>query len=282
MKIAINNGYFRKVYNSDRCRSEFETAQLCKKGGFSVLDCSPDYLDEFDWERKAHLLSEYFQSENIEVEQSHAPFNRYDKLPIEVFKERLRRSIIIASIIGAKRIVIHADEYVAPDGVYNSKKACDFAYEFFAPYVEQAVKLGIGIAVENLFKDGRDRCTSTVEEILEIIGHFNDPNVSCCWDFGHAAVAFKENMLNELKKIGTLVSCTHVHDNYFYDDLHLPLFLGKIDWQAHVSYLKKINYPGAFTFECVYGVMPEASISDFLKYQHNAAEQLLHVFSEVK
>ena len=46
MNIAINNGYFRKRYESSDLRDEQETALLCKKGGFSVLDCSPDCLTD--------------------------------------------------------------------------------------------------------------------------------------------------------------------------------------------------------------------------------------------
>ncbi len=281
MNIAINNGYFKKRYESDVQRDELETARLCKKGGFSLLDCSPDYLTDDNWQEKAEALAQAFKEEGITVEQSHAPFNRYDREPAEIFKEKLSRSFIIASIIGAKRIVIHADEYSVPAGEYVSEDACRFAYDYFAPLVELASKLGIGVAVENLFEDGmggkyRSRCTSTTEEILRILELFNDPIVTCCWDFGHAAVAFKENMLGELKKVGKYVTCTHVHDNYLYDDLHLPLFLGKIDWKSHIEYLREINYPGAFTFECVYGTIPEPSMIDFLKYQHNAAEYLVN------
>ena len=67
------------------------------------------------------------------------------------------------------------------------------------------------------------RCCSTAEEVITIIDSFRDPNVTCCWDFGHAAVAFRENMLEELKKVGNRLSSTHVHDNNMRADLHSTL-----------------------------------------------------------
>ena len=280
MNIAVNSGYFKKIYGSDNVRNDLEAALICKKGGFDILDCSPKFFEQDDWQRKADDLAESFAKEGITVEQSHAPFNRYIREDEQIFKEKLRRSFIIASKLGAKRIVIHADEYVPKDGIYRSEDACRFAYEFFAPFVELAEKLGIGVAVENLFedrkKDDRERCTSTVDEVLKIIELFNTPSVTCCWDFGHAAVAFGDNMLDELKKAAKYVTCTHVHDNYFFSDMHLPIFLGKIDWGAQIKYLKEINYPGAFTFEFVYGVLPDDAIYDFLKFQYNSARFLVN------
>ena len=107
---------------------------LCKAGGFSWIDCSPKFLTDEHWQDKAKKLSEDLARENIKVEQSHAPFNRYAHEPDDVFKEKLRRSVITAAEIGAKRIVIHADEYDYSKG-YDSEKACRFAYEyFFADY----------------------------------------------------------------------------------------------------------------------------------------------------
>lgn len=276
MQIAINSGYFRKIFDSDKTRTDLECARLCKKGGFSHIDCSPNFLKDSDWQDQAKKLAADLESEGIIVEQSHAPFNRYNREPESQFKEKLRRSFLTAAELGAKNIVIHADEYVCEKGTYDSEAACRFAYDYFAPFVELAQKNGIGVAVENLFEDGihckRDRCTSTTDEILRIIELFNTPEVSCCWDFGHAAVSFGDNMLDELKKVGGHVTCTHVHDNYKNSDTHLPIFLGKINWKAHMDYLRKILYKGAFTFEFVYGVIPENLIDDFLKFQYNAAQ----------
>ena len=116
------------------------------------------------------------------------------------------------------------------------------------------------------------RCCSTAEEVITIIDSFRDPNVTCCWDFGHAAVAFRENMLEELKKVGNRLSSTHVHDNNMRADLHQAVYMGKIDWESHISYLKEIGYKGAFTYEFVYGSIPEPLLPEYLKMSRCTAE----------
>lgn len=279
MEISVNSDYFRRCRNG-AVRSAEECALLCKAGGFSVLDCTPGLLAQEDWESRTQHLSEFLKAEGLRVEQSHAPFNRYSQEPAEAFREKLRRAFRTAAILGARRIVIHADEYHAPEGEYDSEAACRFAYDFFAPFVEMAKKDGLGVAVENLFEDGltgagRSRCTSTVEEVLRVVELFHDEAVSVCWDFGHAAVSYGEGMLAPLRQAAPLVTCTHVHDNYLQQDMHLPLFHGKIDWEAQVRCLREAGYAGAFTFEYVYGTLPDAAAVDFLQYQRRAAAELL-------
>lgn len=278
MDIAVNSGYFRRKYEGGE-RTDLACARLCRQGGFSYIDCSPGCIEEEDWQSRAATLAEGLHKEGITVIQSHAPFNRYRREPEDVFREKLRRAFHTAAILGARHIVIHADEYVCPPGEYDSEAACRYAYEFFAPFVELAQNLGIGVAVENLFEDrpgqGRSRCTSTVEEIRRILELFHTPTVGCCWDFGHAATAFGGGMLTELEKIAPAVTCTHVHDNYLNGDLHLPLFLGKTDWRPQIGCLRSVGYPGFFTYEFVYGCMPEEVIPSFLHFQREAALALL-------
>ena len=60
MEFAINTGYFRRVYGSYRKRTDLECAQLCKKGVFSLIDYSPNFLTEDDRHDKAKKLAEDF------------------------------------------------------------------------------------------------------------------------------------------------------------------------------------------------------------------------------
>lgn len=281
MDISINSGYFRRRREGGAPRGEEECALLCKAGGISILDATPNYFLEEDWEGKTQRFAEFLAKNGMAVGQSHAPFNRYRKEATEVFRKKLERCLSMAAMLGAKQIVIHADDYVAPQGkAYDSEAACRFAYEFYAPFVEKAAKLGIGVAVENLFEDGlcgaeRSRCTSTVEEVLRIVELFGEKAVSVCWDFGHAAAAYGEQMLTALQKVAPLVTCTHVHDNYFWQDLHLPVFHGKVDWEEEVRCLCQAGYKGNFTFEYVYGTLADEAAVDFLRYQKKAVTVLL-------
>ena len=281
MKISVNSSYFTKIRGDSKRRSDFEAALLCKQNGFDIIDCTTSFYKEPDESlvlRKANELCQQLSDEGITVDQSHAPFNRYSRLPTEEHKRQLRGAFKVSSILGAKNIVIHADEYFAPEGKqYSSKDACEYAYDYFAPFVEFAKKNDMGVAIENVFGDmGIPRYGSEVEEVIAIIDRFNDPCVGCCWDFGHAAVAFgAEKMLDKLKMVGKRLSSTHVHDNYVYSDMHFPPFLGKIDWESHISYLKELGYDGTFTYEFVYGCVPDELVGDYLKLARKTAEFML-------
>ena len=211
------------------------------------------------------------------IEQTHAPYNRYAGEDPAVFSEKLRHAFETAVLLGAKRIVIHADEYRSTKRAYRSENAVRYAYDFFAPFVEYALKNDLGVAIENVFEDGyldMPRCCSDVDELIELIDRYNDPGVTCCWDFGHAACAYGEKMLDALKKVGTRLSCTHVHDNKFVDDLHLPPYFGKVDWTSHMRYLKELGYTGAFTYEFVYGLLPRALKPDYIALSLKTAHHL--------
>lgn len=280
MKLSICSSYFRKCRGTDEKRSDIEAARLCKQGGFDTIDCTTSFYahaDRSEALRKAHILARELADEGITVDQSHAPFNRYSRLDTEEHKRRVWGAFEVSAILGVKNMVIHADEYFAPKGKqYSAKDACDYAYDYFAPYVEFAKKHGMGVAIENVFGDmGIPRYGSEVEDIISIIDRFNDPCVGCCWDFGHAAVAFgEEKMLDKLKQVGSRLTCTHVHDNYVYSDMHLPPYMGKIDWESHMAYLKEVGYNGTFTYEFVYGCIPDELLPDYIKLSYKTAQFL--------
>lgn len=279
MEISVNSSYFRKIRGTDKKRTDLEAALICKQAGITVLDCTPSFTNDEDWERQAHKLAEDFSREGIRIEQGHAPFNRYKKKPLDEFKEELWRSFKTAQILGSRYHVIHADEYPL-SLTYDSKAACDYSYELFAPYIEFAEKNGFGVAIENLFDEpsapnvnGRNRFTAVIEEQLEIIDRFNCKAVTACWDFGHANVSFGKDAVDKLKMLGSRLTCTHVHDNEG-SDKHMPMYFGKINWEAYAEYLKSA-YNGVFTYEFVYNEIPEEILADYLALAKKTAENLL-------
>ena len=99
-----------------------------------------------------------------------------------------------------KQIVIHGDDYrPLPGETYNTQKALERTYEFWAPYVEKAANQGVLVAIETVFEDNRsknappDRFTSRLEELATLIDKFDNPYVKCCWDSGHARLAFGDD-----------------------------------------------------------------------------------------
>lgn len=280
-RLSINLDYIMSARFGGKEYTAVEAAKLCYDAGFRVLDYTPKTADDGWYDRIADEARE-IRAMGFDISQTHAPFNRYTKFPEEVFHENLRRHFEAAKLLGVQHSVVHGNEYGNFENGYDPKAACDYVYELLAPHIEFAVKNGIGIGVENLGERCVDRDESTrknftcrAEEVLELIERFNDPLVTCCWDFGHAHVAYGKQMLDELKKIGKLLTCTHIHDNYYDIDLHLPPFMGDVDWKSHMRYLYESGYAGDITFELVYGHIPAEFTKEFLASMYKVGEDLL-------
>lgn len=264
MEHSINIHYIAKTLPMKKA------AQLVSEAGFTALDYTPPVTDN-NWERIMEEHMQIFSENHLHVHQTHAPFNRYnhhgDKHHLLV-----ERTLQATQALNATYMVVHGDEFDFKNMEYTPQKALEYNYNYFAPYVEIAATLDIGIAFENVFEDAnRPRFCSDVTELKALIERFHAANVSCCWDFGHANVAFGTEQPDKMAAIADLISCTHIHDNYYGKDLHLPPFFGEIDWNTCMQILGNAGYKGNLSFEFVYGAIPEALAKDYLKNYYNTA-----------
>ena len=286
MELSLSLNYLLRQRGTDVLRDFEKAAALCRGAGFRFVDYSPDYIHD-DWEERAGRDREILDRIGIRVEQTHAPMNRYGWYDPDFFAVCYRRLFEASRIVGAKYVVVHADEYRTTDH-YDEKEILNLEYERLAPYVDYAAKHDMTVAVENLFEDvvarcpqinGKSRFTSRIGELRGIIERFNTPNAACCWDFGHAKCAFgNDGMLDALKQVGRYLVCTHVHDNYYDRDLHLMPFLGDIDWESHMAYLREAGYGGKLSFEFVYGAFPDRLLPVWLKTAYAVGECLAGIF----
>ena len=280
MELSINLDYLRRQRHTQTLRPLETVAAWCAQAGFRYLDYSGEYARD-DWQAEAYRQREALDAAGLSVEQTHAPFNRYGSYEPALFAEYYRRAFETSRILGAKYVVVHADEY-RPAGRYDEQQILSYTCDFLAPWVDFAAKNGLVVAVENLFEDkafpeidGKNRYTARVEELLAVIERFHTPEVGCCWDFGHARCAFGDGMLDALRQAAPYLVCTHVHDNNHREDQHLLPFLGEIDWEAHMALLREHGYQGKLSFEFVYGRIPDALIPSCLETARRAGETLL-------
>ena len=284
MELGLNLNYLCKNSRERTAEQILEKAEYCRDLGYTSFDFLTN-LNREDWKEHAQHVRALLDEKGLAIHQSHAPFFRYNKnITIEEFKPMISRSIEVAGILGSKYIVMHADEYRLAEGeVYDSKKVHDWTYEYLAPFVEEAKKCGVAIALEDLFEEGgskkpRSRHCSTVEELLGLIERFNDDAVGCCWDFGHGEVAYgAEASFDAFKAVFPYITCTHVHDNYYNKDLHLLPYQGNLDWTAYMKYMKENNYKGNFTYEFVYGNMPPVILHEYLLFAKKIADHLFAI-----
>ena len=286
MNISVNANYLRVQRNTALKRTPLECISICAEAGFSVLDYTPNiYCDE--WKKSVDETIEATEKTGIYIEQSHAPFNFYSRRSPELFFELLDRSVIAASRMGISQLVFHADEYHPAGGqLFDAKVGLNVVYDSLAPHVEKALKGGVKVALENVFEDHykvgkneRSHFCGDIEELIAIIEKFNDDRVGCCWDFGHGKLGVgNENHCDAIRTLGNKIICTHVHDNYYGKDLHLPPFMGDANWEELMPTLKEIGYCGNLTFELVYGTLNECGVLPFMKNLYATGDVLVKLF----
>ncbi len=258
-----------------------ECVRLCAEAGFKYLDYSPDFWSD-DWLNETKLAAEAANRYGVSITQCHAPYNFYKKAPYDMFAELLLRAVEGARILGAKQLVFHFDEYhPLPGQKFDADEGLKRVYDLLAPVVEKTLAVGANAALENAFEDHhrvseneRSHLCGEIEELERAIAMFDDPRVGCCWDFGHAHLAFKDDQAQMIKRMGSRISCTHVHDNYYNKDLHLMPFYGQLDWEKLIPALASCGYDGTLAFEAGYGRFPEELLGEFLAISKHALDIL--------
>jgi len=283
MYLSTNESYFATKFGTGEVRSLRDRVKICAFAGFKYIDVSlcgsreslnPASFD--DCVDRARALREYCDGMGVSINQTHAPFvYQLKKDPL-----CMERAVEVSAILGADNMVIHADASVSRDGIFSTELDLKKICEFYAPYAELAAKRGIHLAVENLFEEDtstgeRKRFTSTVEEQIAVIEYLGPQVMTACWDFGHGRVTYGDGQIEALKKVRKYLAATHVHDNMIGRDLHQHVFCGGTDWIEIMKYLHETGYDKGFTFEMVYGKLPDELVTDFLKFQKKVGDYMI-------
>ncbi len=271
MKYAMNISYLEKTVGLENAARSLSSA------GFKLLDYTPRPHEK--WEEIAKGASEIFEKYGLSVYQTHAPFNRYGGEDINSHKANVMNTLHAAARLGASYMVIHGDEFDFSKP-YSPEAALEYNYNYFAPVVEEAKKLGVKVAFENVFSDiyadakfafmydykgpMKPRFCSYTQELTALIDRFGDEDSVCaCWDFGHSAVSDKKKQNEAIMALGKRIECTHVHDNYLESDEHLVPFLGKIDWKACMRAVKETTKTEVLSLEMVYGSIQPSFVDTY-------------------
>lgn len=290
MLISTEIGSLSKIFG------EIESLRIVSEAGFDAYDLSLNelsrdenyFLNGDDYIEKAKKLKNYADSIGLVCNQSHAPFPtskgdpEYDKW---IF-EKVVRAMEIASICGAKIIIVHPNQHLnhAECGEELFKLNVDF-YNRLIPY---AKKFGIKIAVENMWQRNKgsgaitDSTCSRAWEFCKYIDAINSEWVVGCLDIGHASLmgadlpAFIKTMGNKRLK------ALHVHDNDFINDSHTAPFFGKIDFESVCKALKEIGYSGDLTFETYnyFKKFPKDFCLNSTKFLYDIGRKLIKTIEE--
>ncbi len=274
MNLSINPRHFLKAAVWEEERSLTEALELVSAAGFSHFDL------EADTEKEADMLADFMRKRNLSVIQSHMPFNRYKRNDADAFHQTVMAYAKNAKRLGSPILVVHADEFDYKDQAYTSKAALEYNYRFFYDLVDYAAGNGMRVAFENTFQEPtmtkKPHFGAIVDELCTFVERYRTDTVGICWDTGHARVQYGAHDMDALRIAGEKVICTHIHDNYYDQDLHGFPFTGNINWKEFMATLREIGYQGDLSFEFVYDQLPRSLALDYLKLIYRSGEYMLH------
>lgn len=253
MLVSCHTNPFKKL------KDIHKILDIIKAAGFDAYDYSMFNMgNEFnktinfafidDYKEKAIELRKYADSIGLKCNQAHSIFPSFFLNNEELTKEKVAQTIKtmeIASILGAKIIVVHPENNATPE--QNLK-----FYKILEPYCE---KFNIKIGVENMWnwKQGEPRCCEAAcsypENFLKHMELLNSPWFVACVDLGHAEMMPGTNAPAIIKTLGSYVQALHVHDNDCVHDDHMIPYSNKIPFDPIIKSLKEINYKGDVTLE---------------------------------
>lgn len=146
--------------------------------------------------------------------------------------DEYRKSIIFASRIGAKHVVIHPGFCFSP--AFSKQNAIAHAEEAVNRLCRIASPLGIQLAIENVGYHGHSLFTE--DEYVQFVLRLESAAVYLV-DTGHAHLN-GWNIPALLQKVAPRLGSVHLHDNFGVSDEHLPIGEGSIVWEPIYEVLR--------------------------------------------
>lgn len=156
---------------------------------------------------------------------------------------RLEQAIIYASSFGVKRATLHPGRAKTLE---TREKDIKVAIKNIKQIKKFASQHNITIMLENLVSPFE--FMTTLDEIIYVL---HECQCGFTLDVGHAAVCGLD--INEvIHKTNNFLMHTHIHDNHFETDEHLPIGSGNIDFKSILQTLKDTNYKYLYGMEALF------------------------------
>lgn len=236
--------------------------KFLKEAGFDAYDLSlflqnakEEVIFSDNYLEKAKALREYADSLGIVCNQSHAVFPSSvgdEKRDEEIFNEILR-DMEVASILGAKAIVVHPIHHLKY--AEQPEKLYEINLEFYKKLIPYCEKLGIKVATENMWERNPIShniyrgFNSRASEFARFLDEINSEWIVGCADVGHVALVGAD-LPDFIKTLGRKrLQALHIHDVTKTEDSHTLPFTLSLDFGAITKALGEIDYKGDMTFE---------------------------------
>ena len=176
----------------------------------------------------------------------HAPFmdlnpGAVDPMVRSVTQVRFRQLLDAAAILKPRAAVFHAayDRWR-----YGGRKDIwlDYSIDTWRKVMDTASRIGIRVAVENVFDEDPDALALLIEKI-------NHPDFGFCFDTGHFNLFSKVPLERWFERLGANLVETHLHDNDGTADAHRAVGRGNIDFDKVFGLMNERSQRPVFTIE---------------------------------
>lgn len=144
--------------------------------------------------------------------------------------ERLDQTIEVASFFQPQMIIFHPgyNKWFF-DG--NVELWLKNSLKTWEPLLKKAEKMGIPIALENIFEE-------EPSSLKKLISAINSSYFNFCFDTGHFHLFSTVAMKEWFDSLGNYIKEVHLHDNFKTSDDHLPPGDGEIDFDLFFQLIK--------------------------------------------
>lgn len=282
MRISIADQYFFYAKTFD------EKYDRMKALGYDCIDASleeteyPYYASYEAMEEHCKTVRDAADRHGLEVFQVHASYGVWYKKDtreetIDGIVEVMRMGLYGSSILGAKNYIIHP---IGRIGFWNNgydltePEKTEYTIEVMKRLIPDCEKYGINICLENL-------CDYPISDVVKAVKAVGSPYAKICLDTGHASV-LRVDMGDIVRQCGKYLACLHIHDTNGYNDLHLPPFMGVIDWEHFTDAIAEIGYTGALNLESEINRGATMPLEFAYMLEEYSAKAVKHLASEVE
>ena len=286
MRLSMETYILQKRFGEEKAFA------MLREAGFDAVDFSfYDYKDPWfmknDYLTRAEQLKEALAEQGLCCAQAHAPFEMmwgeaFD--PENPHYLQVLRSMEVASILGAKCIVVHAlDRSVETP----EEETVDMNYRYYKSLQPWCERFGIQIAVENLFLyDTKRRSVAglfcTPESLCGILRKLDSKWFTACVDVGHASVCGWEPEEFIRRMDPALLGALHIQDTDYLDDRHTMPYLGDLHWEAIMAALREKGFKDGINLEIISYVdrFPDVFLPDALAMAAKVGRHLIGLLGE--
>jgi len=252
-----------------------EMVRKVREAGFQYVSVGLDIerLNE-NWKEKAVTILRILEKHGVKCVQTHLPYYSMvisSEIIDKEMEENILAGIRISAVIGALWCVYHPRTSITSN--YDSEVAFADNRKSILRYLECAEEYGIGIALENLpefplISPRMPFYTSEYRDLIALTDSFQSDKIGVCWDFGHANLMYWDQA-KAIREVGNRIKCTHIHNNYKWDDNHQAPDIGNIEWTKVMKALTDTGYEGPLTLETRLNIYDDESVNNsYLRHNY--------------